>query len=184
MEETVKCSKCGNEKAAFCFSKFQKDVLKPECRECSHREASSFKLLLKEAKKKDRNNSTSYYSVHKEKISQYMKQYQKTDRGRTLRMQSQHRRRMREFWSENTLTAQEWEEIIRRQENMCNVCGEKFTDTRKPTHDHIIPVSEGGGLTFENVQALCKNCNSRKSNKVSPNFMNKILNQKSSKNTL
>lgn len=31
--------------------------------------------------------------------------------------------------------------------------------------DHILPVSKGGGLTQDNVQALCRSCNASKSDK-------------------
>jgi 5-methylcytosine-specific restriction endonuclease McrA len=39
------------------------------------------------------------------------------------------------------------------------------------TQDHIIPVSRGGGLTFENIQALCKSCNSSKNAKLDKSFI-------------
>jgi 5-methylcytosine-specific restriction endonuclease McrA len=44
--------------------------------------------------------------------------------------------------------------------------GKTFTKKRFPTRDHIVPCSKGGGLTFENVQALCHSCNSTKRDKL------------------
>lgn len=61
--------------------------------------------------------------------------------------------------------------IIEQQNNRCNVCGKRFTVEYPPTTDHIIPLSRGGGLTFENVQALCKSCNSKKQTKIDPQFI-------------
>ncbi len=45
----------------------------------------------------------------------------------------------------------------------CVHCGAK----QDLQFDHIIPVAKGGGNTAENIQILCKNCNLRKSDKLS-----------------
>ena len=55
----------------------------------------------------------------------------------------------------------EWEEVKKNQDYTCLYCGKREPDI-KLTKDHIVPVSQGGGLTAENTQALCKHCNSRK----------------------
>lgn len=77
-----------------------------------------------------------------------------------------HKRRTRVKNTQNTLTIQEWKEIIERQKNICLSCKRPFSEELKPTRDHIIPVSKGGSLTKENVQALCRPCNSSKFNKI------------------
>ena len=44
----------------------------------------------------------------------------------------------------------------------CAICGEK-----KPlTKDHIIPLSKGGTNSIDNIQPLCRNCNSKKNAKL------------------
>lgn len=54
--------------------------------------------------------------------------------------------------------------VYERQEGLCAKCKEKF-DFEDMEGDHIIPWSQGGKTTEENLQMLCKSCNGRKSNK-------------------
>lgn len=61
----------------------------------------------------------------------------------------------------NTLQDWEWEVICYLAGDKCVSCG-----SEKITLDHIIPVSEGGNHTVDNVQPLCQSCNSSKRTKV------------------
>lgn len=49
-------------------------------------------------------------------------------------------------------------EILRRFKFICVGCGE----TRNLTVDHIIPAIKGGSDSAENLQILCRSCNSKK----------------------
>ena len=53
---------------------------------------------------------------------------------------------------------EEWKELCVKNNNKCAVCKEE----KKLTKDHIIPLSEKGTDYIENIQPLCRNCNSRK----------------------
>lgn len=53
-------------------------------------------------------------------------------------------------------------EIWERDNFTCQICGKR----RFLNVDHIIPESRGGTLDKENLQTLCKKCNSSKSNKT------------------
>ncbi len=55
-------------------------------------------------------------------------------------------------------TAAEWWAVCERCDWRCVSCGK-----RKPlTKDHIIPVIQGGTDDIENIQPLCRHCNSSK----------------------
>lgn len=56
----------------------------------------------------------------------------------------------------------------RNQVGKCACCGQKMygRGKREPTLDHIIPLSKGGKDTFENTQALCRECNECKADSV------------------
>lgn len=56
----------------------------------------------------------------------------------------------------------EWNALKSAYDNKCAYCksGEKMTK------DHILPLSKGGTDFIENIQPLCKSCNSKKHNKT------------------
>jgi 5-methylcytosine-specific restriction endonuclease McrA len=58
-------------------------------------------------------------------------------------------------------TAAEWKALCERYDNRCLCCCGKL----KLTRDHIVPVSQGGSDSIQNIQPLCKNCNSRKNDR-------------------
>jgi len=55
-------------------------------------------------------------------------------------------------------TPQEWRDLCAQYGHVCLACGYK----RPLTKDHVIPVYLGGSDAIENIQPLCKSCNSRK----------------------
>lgn len=63
-------------------------------------------------------------------------------------------------------TELQWRKILKQQCYRCVMCGRRFCKSRPPTKDHIIPVSRGGDHSYENIQALCKSCNSSKNNTI------------------
>ena len=70
-------------------------------------------------------------------------------------------------------TLQEWEELKNKHNNKCAICGKEA----KLTKDHIIPLSKGGSNYISNIQPLCRNCNSKKNNKIihdNPELLEKV----------
>lgn len=59
------------------------------------------------------------------------------------------------------------ENLFRRDRFICAYCGESFAGQRKLlSRDHVHPRSKGGEDRWENVLTSCKDCNSRKSDKL------------------
>ncbi len=69
--------------------------------------------------------------------------------------------RSRRLASPGKLTAQQWESIKRKFAYTCLRCRQREPEI-KLTIDHVIPISKGGSKNPENVQPLCKRCNSIK----------------------
>ena len=51
--------------------------------------------------------------------------------------------------------------IFARDKNLCQFCGKKFA-TSELSLDHVVPRSQGGGTSWENLVCCCVACNSRK----------------------
>jgi len=60
---------------------------------------------------------------------------------------------------------EEWKELKKKYNYTCLMCGKKEPEI-KLSIDHIIPVSEGGTNWIENIQPLCRSCNSKKGKTV------------------
>ena len=72
------------------------------------------------------------------------------------------RRYAREKGAAGNHTLKDWEKLKEKCRNRCVHCGEE-----KPlTKDHIVPLSEGGSDYINNIQPLCRSCNSKKWKKI------------------
>jgi len=68
------------------------------------------------------------------------------------------RRYAREKGAIGSHTLEEWNNLLVEFDYKCAFCRKE----KKLTKDHIIPLSENGTDYIENIQPLCRNCNSKK----------------------
>jgi 5-methylcytosine-specific restriction endonuclease McrA len=69
-----------------------------------------------------------------------------------------HEYRARGLNAEGSYTADEAAELFLRQGGLCAYCG----SADDPTLDHKVPLSRGGSNSSDNLQWLCRSCNSSK----------------------
>lgn len=70
-------------------------------------------------------------------------------------------RRCLELSAKGSYTTKQWYELKESFKFMCLSC-KKTEPQIKLTVDHIVPLSRGGTNFIENLQPLCKSCNSSK----------------------
>ena len=79
------------------------------------------------------------------------------------------RRDARQRNAKGSHSFEEWQNLCKKHNWRCAKCNKR----KKLTKDHIIPLSKGGSDNIENIQPLCKGCNSKKYNKIIKNDRNK-----------
>lgn len=173
-----KCSKCFVIKKAdeFYKARGKSTGLFSRCKECDKKvyaqKRDGILAYHKEYYKKNRETiiekSRRYYNDLKtnrhDELLESRRKYQKTPKGRELARIQLNRRRAREKGVVHDLTTKDVKQIMLSQGGKCLSCG---IDLSSGYHiDHILPLSKGGGLTFDNVQLLCPLCNQRKANKT------------------
>jgi len=102
------------------------------------------------------------YERHAEERRKYSSEYYKRFPEKSVA--ATNRRRALKYASEITHTEEEWQELKAFYNFTCLRCG-KHEPEIKLTRDHVIPLTQGGSDSIDNVQPLCARCNSKKNNK-------------------
>ena len=171
------CSLCHETKPLELFKrdKHRKDGYSSWCKKCysiknteyvkADRSKANINSLKYNKTEKGKATKTKYRTSNKYKSVR--RRYNKSDVGHAAIARHHTNRRVNNeaVKALNTLTHEEWAEILELQQYQCEVCGVKFDERNvltRPERDHIIPLSLGGALNKENVQALCRKCNGSK----------------------
>ena len=126
-------------------------------KECSE-PANQYKL--KDWYKNNKRYFNMYQEKNKDKIRETKKDYRKKNPEIIAHLKS--RRSVRERGAVGSHTLKEWNNLKERFNNRCAFCFEE----KKLTKDHILPLFVGGSDYIENIQPLCKSCNSRKGRSI------------------
>jgi len=112
------------------------------------------------------NAAKKYWRSHKEKIKKNRRKYLDTEKGRACLQRQNTARRISEKEIINTLTSEEWLDILEAYNYRCAYCGCKFDENTLPEKDHVIPISKGGNNVKENIVPACRSCNAKKGNNI------------------
>ena len=113
-----------------------------------HSKKSRKKISESRKRAKGKNAPNWKGGINKENIYALKKQYRARKRG-----------------ASGSHTLAEWQTLKAQYNWTCPACKRKEPEI-KLTEDHIIPLSKGGSHNIENIQPLCKSCNSKKRVKI------------------
>ena len=130
----------------------------------AHREEINIKAKERREKKLEhyREIGRKSYERHAEERRKYSLEYYKRFPEKSVA--ASNRRRALKYASETTHTEEEWQELKAFYNFKCLRCGAQEPDI-KLTRDHVIPLTQGGSDSIDNIQPLCARCNSKKNNK-------------------
>jgi 5-methylcytosine-specific restriction endonuclease McrA len=109
---------------------------------------------------------TEYHKKNKKEERKYRRDWDKTDKGKARNQRNHITRRVYEGKVINTLTSQEWIDILEKYNYRCAYCNMEFDCENLPERDHIIPISKGGNNIKENIIPSCRICNAKKKDKI------------------
>ena len=106
-----------------------------------------------------RNTEKIRRTLNKDRILEVKKAYRANNPGRVKAWN--HKRITRKTQAGGSFSAYEWRELCKTYDYRCLACGKQF-DIGELTADHIVSVLNGGTSNIDNIQPLCKPCNSSK----------------------
>jgi len=176
-----RCTKCKEVKAVSEFYRCSKngDGLKCRCKDCRAEYARGYMATYNPAYYKVHREeikvaANRYYEENTEQVCERMRDYCRENAEENRRRSAQWQRNNREQRNEycrnrrarrrsngGSHTVEEWLALCDAYDGKCARCG-----AEKQTLDHIVPVLLGGSNDIENIQPLCRSCNSSKGAKV------------------
>lgn len=104
--------------------------------------------------------NTAYRDLNRDKVRIWDKNwyYANPEKAKTNHSVAHGKRRALLKGSSGKISSKEWREVLSLYGNKCLCCGSKDNLAM----DHVIPIIIGGKNEVDNVQPLCKFCNSRK----------------------
>ena len=88
--------------------------------------------------------------------------WKKLNYDKYLQVKRDGERRRKYSLKSGKINVEDWKNMLDECGGACLHCG----STQDITQDHIIPLSKGGQNVIENIQPLCRSCNSKKHDKI------------------
>jgi 5-methylcytosine-specific restriction endonuclease McrA len=171
--DTITCVMCGK-------IVFRRDIKGSATKTCSVECSLKNKKLLDSKRDKQKRNeyNHSYYLQHTSQLIEYQRAYRKTPKGKEIMSRADskeprkiaklmHRHAQRSITGITRKLTKDDIEFIMNMKTSCAYCG----GVDDLCIDHIIPLARGGSNDLDNLQILCRVCNSSKNKKTMEEFL-------------
>lgn len=159
------CKDCKLEKEDFDFhkSKNNKNGLSTACKFCYNIRNQKSKTKISNEKKQQNLQKRRDTYKKDNKIKEYSRIWKQNKRKFDPNWNTTNKRvyRARKYGAGGSHTEKQWQELLKQCNYQCVCC----MASTKLTRDHITPVTSNGSDNIENIQPLCKSCNSSKGNR-------------------
>jgi 5-methylcytosine-specific restriction endonuclease McrA len=166
-----RCNRCEQVKCYGFFHKSNvvKSGLDGRCRACisivkkAQRDNDKAASRARERAWRERTLQSERSEIYRQKKQEKDRRYRQSHREyeREYARIRVEKRRARKEQANGTFTLEEWEALKMRYNYTCLCCGRREPEIRL-TADHIVPLSKGGDNNIDNIQPLCRPCNSAK----------------------
>jgi len=130
--------------------------------QCPEKERAVAKAWRERNKEKVSERNRRYYAENKARVQEAVRKYNAEHVGEAKAWQQNYRARRR---AGGSLTGDDMRRVLSSSAE-CFYCEAPYTDRRRPTVDHIVPLSRGGTNTCNNLVSCCRSCNSSKKNRT------------------
>ncbi len=131
-------------------------VRKARHKEAPHLSAGQRKRYYDSHREQERERARKYRENNPEKCSEMTRRY--AQEHPEIYRAAANRRRAKKAAAGGDFSYADWERLCEMHDHRCACC-----EKRKQLHaDHIVPLSRGGSNMIQNIQPLCKSCNSKK----------------------
>ena len=161
-EQIKRCNKCGDTKSVDEFYKrYGTERYRHICKVC-YSLISKANYRINSVAKNEK--SRQWARDHPVRAIEIRQKFERENRDKISAYVHNYRARVRGNGGKHT--AKEWRDLCHKYGNKCLCCG----SCERLTKDHVVPVSRGGVNTIDNLQLLCKSCNSKKNNRKSADY--------------
>jgi 5-methylcytosine-specific restriction endonuclease McrA len=151
---------------AFYKQARNRDGLRSYCKSCNKKKMHEWRDENRERFNELRRKE---YALHTDRIAKYAQTSKAVASRKALvkRYQKEHPKRYAEYTrvrnhrkrgNGGSYTADEWQALCVKYNYRCVCCRQ----VKPLTVDHVIPISQGGTSLIDNLQPLCRECNSKK----------------------
>lgn len=155
LQKQKRCSRCGSS-GPFNKNRCTTDGLSRWCRKCDNETSTKYQ---QENPSSCRARKSQWTQDNMGRLKEKNKLWKKLNKDKVR--DSNNKRRLIKLGTKASFTSEQWEAVKYFYGYQCLRC-KKVEPEISLAADHVVPLSRGGIDSIDNIQPLCKSCNSKK----------------------